>query len=78
VPSCPGTVPTGTTKIQFLFPRFSFVEVTKLTKSNVNAKPTDSIPARRPVGLKKVWKEAIMYKNAWVETTRNITKENWC
>jgi len=67
VPSRPDTVQTGATKTQFLLPRFSSVEVTKLTKSNVNAKQTDSIPATRPVGLQKVWKEAIMYKNAWVK-----------
>lgn len=76
--SRPGTVPTGITKIKFLLLRFSSVEVTKLTKYNVKVEQTDLIPATRTVGLHKVWKEAIMYKNAWVKTRRNITKENWC
>jgi len=78
LPSRPDKVPTGITKIQFLLPRFSSVGVTKLTKSNVKAKQTDSILATRPVGLQKVWREAIMYKNACAKTRRNIMKESWC
>jgi hypothetical protein len=67
-------VPTRTIKIQFLLSRFSSVEVVKLTKSNVKAEDTISVPVTLPVGLHKVWKKGIISNNVWVKQRETSKK----